>query len=65
MPTHVSYPAARRLAVEADVDPRTILRAARGEPVRGMAGERANAALAAAGLLPATAAVPTTDTATK
>lgn len=47
----------RRLAVEADVDPRTIireLRAARGErpPVRGMAGHRARKLLVEKGMIP-------------
>jgi hypothetical protein len=46
----------RRLAVEADVDPRSIvaeLRAARGErpPVKGMAGHRVRRVLAEHGLL--------------
>lgn len=36
----------RRLAVEADVDPRTIRRALRGDRVRGMAGRRAAIVLA-------------------
>ncbi len=39
----------RRLAVRAAVDPRTILAVAAGRRVRGLAGERARAALAAAG----------------
>jgi len=43
----------RELAVKAGVDPRTIEKAARGEPVRGMAGHRARAALREAGILPA------------
>jgi hypothetical protein len=48
---------ARRLAVEADVDPRSIqreYRAAHGQdrPVRGMSGTRARKALVAAGLIP-------------
>jgi hypothetical protein len=47
----------RRLAVEADVDPRTILaelRAARGERarVRGMSGDRARRVLRQHGLIP-------------
>jgi hypothetical protein len=41
----------RALAVEADVDPRTIRRAYRGEAVRGMSGERARRVLVRAGLL--------------
>jgi hypothetical protein len=36
---------ARKLAVKASCDPRTIKRAAAGRPVRGLAGERARAAL--------------------
>jgi hypothetical protein len=40
----------RELAVKASCDPRTIEKAIRGEPVRGMAGHRARAVLAAAGL---------------
>ena len=39
----------RLLAVRASCDPRTILRVARGEVVRGMAGRRARAALIALG----------------
>lgn len=35
----------RRLSVEFDVDPRTILKVARGVSVRGMAGHRAQQAL--------------------
>ena len=47
----VRIPAAviRRLSVEADVDPRTLLKAYQNQPVRGMAGMRARRALAAAG----------------
>lgn len=41
---------ARELAVKAGVDPRTIIREAQGDRVRGMAGERARRALADAGL---------------
>ena len=41
----------RRLAVRADVDPRTISRVAAGEPVRGSAGRRAAMALVEAGLV--------------
>jgi hypothetical protein len=45
----------RRLAVEASVDPRTLAKtlekALRGEPIRGLSGERARSALARAGLL--------------
>jgi hypothetical protein len=43
----------RALAVKAQCDPRTIERAARGEPVRGLPGHRARAVLADVGLLPA------------
>lgn len=39
----------RRLAVEASCDPRTILAVAKGTSVKGLAGERARAALVAAG----------------
>lgn len=42
---------ARRLAVQADCDPRTIRKALRGEDVKGMAGERARKALREAGML--------------
>ena len=43
---------ARKLAVEASVDPRTILRAFRGEAVRGIAGDRARDVLIKHGFLP-------------
>ncbi len=39
----------RKIAVQADCDPRTIKKALRGEPVRGMAGRRARTALLEAG----------------
>jgi len=42
----------RRLAVEAQVDPRTIDRVVKGLPVRGLAGERARKVLIAAGIIP-------------
>jgi hypothetical protein len=42
----------RRLAVQASCDPRTIAAVAQGRAVRGLAGERARAALIAEGLLP-------------
>lgn len=42
---------ARRLAVKADCDPRTLKKVLRGEPVRGHVRIRATAALAEAGLL--------------
>ena len=40
----------RRLAVEYEVDPRTILKLMRGAPVRGMARDRAVRALESLGL---------------
>lgn len=40
---------ARRLAVQASCDPRTLVRILAGEPVKGLAGERARAALIKAG----------------
>lgn len=42
---------ARRLAVKAVCDPRTITRVLQGIPVRGDAGNRARAVLVEAGLL--------------
>lgn len=55
----------RELAVQAEVDPRTIEKVLRGEPVRGMAGRRARRVLEAAGLtipanLPSEGTPPTT-----
>jgi hypothetical protein len=50
--TPIDDATARQLAVRASVDPRTILKAAAGQPVRGLAGHRARAALRAAGFLP-------------
>jgi hypothetical protein len=47
----LDYAIARKLAVQAQVDPRTILRVHRGKPVRGMAGHRAREALIHAGFL--------------
>lgn len=41
----------RRLAVQASCDPRTLEKALRGEQVRGLAGHRIRAALAAEGLI--------------
>lgn len=41
----------RELAVRAECDPRTIIRALRGEPVRGMAGHRIHKVLTEAGLV--------------
>jgi hypothetical protein len=42
----------RALSVRASVDPRTIVRVIEGRPVRGMAGQRALAALIESGVLP-------------
>lgn len=42
---------ARRLAVKAHCDPRTVVRVLQGETVRGDAGNRARAALVEEGLL--------------
>jgi hypothetical protein len=47
----LDWPTARALAVKANVDPRSILAAARGEPVRGAAGHRAREVLREAGYL--------------
>jgi hypothetical protein len=44
---------ARRLAVEASCDCRTIVRALRGERIRGLPGYRAREVLARHGLIPA------------
>ena len=41
----------RALAVQADVDPRTILKELKGTRARGMAGRRARAVLLRAGLV--------------
>lgn len=46
-----SHNRVRQLAVEANVDPRTIVRVLRGEEVKGNAGDRARAACVKAGLL--------------
>ncbi len=43
---------ARRLAVEASVDTRTLVRALRGERIRGLPGYRAREVLARHGLIP-------------
>jgi hypothetical protein len=51
MPPRIDTATARRLAVAADVDPRTVIRVANGEAVRGMAAERAARVLRDAGLL--------------
>jgi len=42
----------RRLAAEADVDPRSLIRLLRGQPVRGGAGRRGRRVLEAYGFLP-------------
>lgn len=55
----------RRLAVEASTDPRTIEAAYRGKPVRGLAGQRALAALRAAGLSDGARATKSTKAAKK
>ena len=47
----IDYPTARKLAVEASCDPRTIRALVCGRPVRGLAGQRARAVLERAGLL--------------
>lgn len=49
-PTRLSEGQVRRIAADASVDPRTLHRLLRGEPVRGLAGERARAALEAVGI---------------
>jgi hypothetical protein len=49
---------ARRLAVQADVDPRTLVKVYRREKVRGAAARRATIVLIEAGLLPKSAALP-------
>jgi hypothetical protein len=41
----------RRLAVQASVDPKSIVKVARGERVRGMAGDRALGALRESGFI--------------
>jgi hypothetical protein len=40
----------RRVAIEASCDVRTVSKVLAGKPVRGLAGERARAALAAVGI---------------
>lgn len=47
LPEHVR----RRIAVAAEVDPRTVKRFCEGKPIRGMAGERIARALKSANLL--------------
>jgi hypothetical protein len=49
LPEHVR----RRIAVAAEVDPRTVTKFCKGVAVMGMAGERIERALRAEGLLPA------------
>lgn len=49
--TNLDEAVRRELAVKAEVDPRTIEKALRGEPVRGMAGRRARRALRDAGFV--------------
>jgi hypothetical protein len=58
--THRKLDAAtcRRLAVRASCSPVTIQKVFLGEPVRGLAGYRARAALLEAGLAPLPRAVP-------
>lgn len=53
----------RRLAVQADVDPRSLLRLYHGKPVRGAAGHRARRVLVEAGYLgePATTEHPAVE----
>ncbi len=46
----IDWATRRRLAVEGSVDPRTVEKILRGEYVRGLAGHRARATLAAAGI---------------
>jgi len=52
-PKRLDDATARKLAVNADVDPKTIQKAYRGETIRGMAGYRARQALIEAGLVSA------------
>ena len=42
----------RRWSVEADVDPRSIIKRLRGEPVRGMSGHRIDRVLGEHGVAP-------------
>ena len=51
MKKHIDAANARRLAVKADCDTRTIAKVLRGEPVRGMSGQRARNVLVEAGYL--------------
>lgn len=58
-PAQLDTATARALAVEAAVDPRSIIREHRRPgSVRGMAGHRARSALAARGLVPVAAPPP-------
>lgn len=50
----------RRLAAEAETDPRTIRKLLEGKPVRGLAAHRARRVLVAAGLLRAEIPLETT-----
>lgn len=50
-PKQLDTATVRWLAVEAGVDPKTIIKVSKGRPVRGMPGHRARAALQALGLL--------------
>ena len=50
-PRLISTGRARYLAAQASVDPRTVEKILRGEPVAGLAGDRARKVLADAGLL--------------
>lgn len=52
----------RALAVEADVDPRTITKELDGTRTRGMAGRRARAVLLKAGLVATTDGEPPAET---
>lgn len=54
MPQLITDDTIASLTVEADADPRTILRALLGLPVRGRTGERVRRVLAARGLAPST-----------
>jgi hypothetical protein len=51
-PSELDTATIRRLAVEADVDPRSVERRLRGERVRGLAGHRIDRVLAAHDLAP-------------
>jgi hypothetical protein len=51
-PQEIDTATVRRLAVEAEADPRSVERRLRGALVRGMAGHRIDRVLAAHGLAP-------------